>query len=580
MQVSVTASADSAAPAETIHYAPERHGTFEAFRLSEDFQTVNAQMRTDVAALVAFIGTHEPSRADHVSNQFNTFFENLDAGAFGDLVDTIYRHGLPALHEAALMVSGDSAAIGPDDKARAIMQLADGVTVCAPGVTANLAGAARDLALGAGGLREKVWKAKEQMVEQMLQGHLSGWYQRHIRHQRDQHRLLGDRESELQAFYRNNEIHFVSEIWDWMADRLGLPEKKDPLCVSMPFAGGQVPEDFKTDWLESIRDSLKPSVIAMTLAEEMLSMYQKDVQKAGMGLEGQLDPDTVRLLADVARATSERLGFPADQSLNLYSLVAIEDTGYRVRCDPAPLAVEILARMDKLGLIAGQPVDQGRWTEKPGGPVFTLFVYEELAWKVEGFVNPLQRLEWRNVDRWEAQPVILKDLHDWSEAQKEAPAIPPEGALRHVIAKTLPDVCLHEIPNAWVTENATHQALRDQLGLGLAAYASHIEPRWPAQLNRLIKECKRDDVQLPALYESYMQAPGAKVLPPIRLVMDCYDRTCHAHRLQVLKHWPSHPVIDRWLRSRMKLVEWVAFTTKRFGYLGSHKWAPIEWPTY
>lgn len=577
-----TASADALASAQAIRYSPELQGSFEQFRLSEDFQRVNAQMRADVGALTAFIDTHEPARGDYVRQQFSTFLENLNAGAFSDWGELLYCHGLPALHEATRIVSGDDRAGQMQDKVGAVMRLADGVTVCAPGVMTHLTGAARELALGAGGLREKLWNAKEQAVMQMLQLHVSNWYQDRVRQLRDELALYQPgAEAALQRFYANNEIHFVSALWNEMADRLGLPRKNDPLHVAMPFDRG-IRDEAKSIWLDSIRKSLKPSAIAMTVAEQVLTAYGQDVQQAGLPLEGLLIADWSEVLADEGRATSERLGLPASESLNLYNLVAFEGAGFRVRKDASLLAVEILARMDKLGLISGQPEIKGHWTEQAGGADYTLFVYEALAWKVEGVVNGVQGLDWTNVDRWTAHPLSLQDLREWSAAAARAgkPAIPPQGALLHVIAKTPPDECMRDIQASWVIDQASHQALRDRLGLGLAAYGAYIEHRWPAQLALLIKECQWYRVTLPTVYESYEQQQGVKTLPPLRLVLDCQDRTYADPCREVLKHWPPHEKIDE----RLKLclgssTEFWAFQAARKLYLFTHRRsAPQEWP--
>lgn len=575
-----TASVDALSSA--IRYSPELHGSFEQFRLSEDFQRANAQMRADVGALAAFIDTHEPARGDYVRQQFSTFLDNLDAGAFSDWGELLYCHGLPALHEATRIVSGDHRVDPMQDKVGAVMRLADGMTVCAPGVMTHLTGAARELALGAGGLREMLWKAKEQAVMQMLQHHVSDWYQDRVRQLRDELALYEPgAEAALQRFYANNEIHFVSALWDEMAERLGLPRKNDPLHVAMPFDRG-IREEAKSLWLDAIRERLKPSAIAMSVAEEVLRAYGQDVQQAGLPLEGLLHADRTDALADEGRATSERLGLPPSESLNLYNLVAFEGAGYRVRQDASLLAVEILAHMDKLGLISGQPEIEGHWTEQAGGADYTLFVYEALAWKVEGVVDGGQGLDWTNVDRWTAHPLSLQDLRGWSAAAAQAGkcAIVPQGALLHVIAKTPPEECMRDIPASWVTDQASHQALRDRLGLGLAAYGAYVEHRWPAQLTLLIKECQWYRVTLPTVYESYEQQQGVKTLPPLRLVLDCQDRTYADPCREVLKHWPPHEKIDERLKSCLgSTTEFWAFQAARKLYLFTHRRSvPQEWP--
>jgi len=585
-------AAVAAAPA--IRYSPDHHGSFEQFRLSEDFQRANECVRADVGALVAFIDAHEPARGDWVRQQFDIFLENLDAGAFSRLDELLYRYGLPALHEATQLVSGDSTVnctpMALQDKVQAVLRLADGVTVCAPGVTSNLASAARDLALGTGRLREKIWQAKEQAVAQQLQMRVSDWYRDRVSQLRDELALFQPgAEAALQQFHANNEIHLVNDLWNEMADQLGLPRKDDPLRVAMPF-DQSIREVEKSEWRESIRNSLKPSAIAMTIAEEMLRAYKEDVLQAGLPLKGPRDSGLEKALAATGRATSERFGLPASEALNLYNLVAFEGANYRVMKDAAPLAVEILARMDKLGLISGQPQNKGHWTEQPSGSDYTLFVYEELAWKVEGCGHALQGMAWTDAGRWSALPVILKDLRDWSEANANAsasagaPAIPPQGALRHVIGKTLPDVCLHEIPASWVTDQTTHQALRDRLGLGLSAYATYIEHRWPAQLTALVNECVRNRVTLPTLFRSYEQQPGVKVLPPRRLVLACQDLTYADPCVAVLKHWPPDADIDFRLKlclgsSAGSRLEFAGFQLARRAYLFTHRRSiPQEWP--
>ncbi|MFC4275039.1 hypothetical protein [Achromobacter aloeverae] len=576
-------AASAASAAETCYYSHDKHGTFERFRRSDDYARVNARICADFDALGAFMDTHAATRADHVRKQFNTFLKNLDSTFFDTLIEGIYGSGAQALHEAACIVEGDHVGIRPEDKIRAIERLADGITVCASGVVANLAAVARDLAHETGGLRGKIWRVKEQAVAEMLQQRTSRWFQKELNQLRDDLSLIPQVEDKLRQLYEGNEIHYVNRLWDEMADSLGLTPRNDPLRVAMPI-NKEIPAALKVKWRSSILAALKPSVIALAMADETLAAYRGDVRKSGLDLEGERDGELAAFLADIARAAGERLGLPADDALNVYGLVAFQESRYRVRDDASVLAVELLARMETLGLISGRPVRRGTWSKAPGGPVFDLLVYEDLAWKVEGGTHGANDVEWADIARHDAHPLTLADLRDWSAAQaqrKQAAAIPPQGALRHVIDKTAPDRCAREIPVEWITDTdqATHRRLRDRLGLELPAYAVYLQHRWPAQLDKLVGECEQQRVDLQELYGAYKRQPGRTVLPPLKLVLACMDLTYTDHCVGVLKHWPADAEIDRRLGRRLNVFEFAHFKLTRLAYLASHKDSvPQAWP--
>ncbi|ALM84010.1 hypothetical protein [Bordetella sp. N] len=551
------------------------------------------RMRADFDALVTFMRVHAPgashegalSRGDYARAQFDSFIVNLDGGHFGSLIENVHLAGLPALHEAALAVTGAQADAWPDDKVRAVERLADGMTSCAAGVTTNLSYVARDMTHAGAGMRGKIWQVKDQAVEAMLVSQVNEWFEDHLKFQQDMIRISDLGAADRRRQYAGSEIHHVNAFWDAIADPLGLVKKNDPLHVPMPTVDKEVSAEEIKQWQDRIAARLQPSLIALTIADEILAGYRADVQAAGIGLEGARVAASA--LADVARNASERLGLPTDDTFNLYRLVSFDEASYHVWDDSSVLALEILSRMDKLGLIVGQAVDHGHWMDPHGNQVYALLVYQDLAWKVEVPAGTgLSSLSWTDADGWEVHALDWRDLHNWSRSQSGGAAIPPQGALRHVIGKTVPVFCRHGFPAEWFTEQDSHRKLRDRLGLGLAEYAAHLEAWCPAQLNILIEECEKKRICLPELFDSYDEQTGKKVLPPVRLVLNCMDRTYYMDSKAVLMHWPSHPVIDSWLRTALRTegswvnkLEYGAFKAARRWYRLTHPTAPTEWPS-
>ncbi|OZI18528.1 hypothetical protein CAL26_12455 [Bordetella genomosp. 9] len=327
---------DAAGRRSGIRYDADRDGPHQAFRDGGQFTAYRREFLDRLEFIIDLCRQRRMPDAGAIEARFRTLYRHRFEA---DYFDT--EHELPLMDSAgkrALDGFCDTlarAAARPDRQMTAIRELSLGVVVCASGIVANLIAADRELAQSLEGLCGKLWMVKEQIVREVLRQEVD--------------RIYGSFE-----LAEENELYYVNELWNAIAGDLGLPSVEGN------------PEDadecgYDAGYIAACRAkataALAPDRIACRMAEECLSMFRGRAISDADAPYGACTAEQWSRLCDIVEDIRRDLGLTVSQ-LGLESFLQLHDDGrrYRVRDDPALIALALLKAMSADGLLADMPL--------------------------------------------------------------------------------------------------------------------------------------------------------------------------------------------------------------------------------
>jgi ankyrin repeat protein len=207
-----------------IVYELEQFGSVAEFEQSEQFGVFRSQFEAQIEHIIHFAesakGVSDADKSsvrrvftDLKNKLFYTYrgFTNF----FSDHKNILYGAGKASIDNFAQHLCQDHPRLSQEQLAAAVVELAVGLDVCAPGAASKLANAARDLELTtSGGLAMKLHQMKEALIQQTIIE-----FVRDV-HRTEPHALGGD------------QIHYVNAYSNALSERYGLQYQDDPYTQS------------------------------------------------------------------------------------------------------------------------------------------------------------------------------------------------------------------------------------------------------------------------------------------------------------------------------------------------------------
>ncbi|ARP81551.1 hypothetical protein CAL12_12535 [Bordetella genomosp. 8] len=373
--------------ASRISYEPARDGSHQAFCDGPRFAQYRGEVRRNMEYIAATCRKLKMDDAAVMDMRFRQFyerrFEQAYFAAHAEILDGAVKRSFDNI--CALLADPR---MRPENLAAAIRNLALGIGVCAPGVAGNVIEVEADLSLTLGGLRSRLWQAKNRVVRAVLQEAVTERYG-------------------TEPNFRGNQAHYVNQAWDHVADSVGLARVRDPLA---PWMGSE----FLASCRARVLAVLTPDRIASTIAQDLLSGFRSAVLEDAASSSGSCTSARTESFGAVVRGIRQELGL-VDEQLSLHAFVRLDADGerYDVLDDPSLIAVDLLKAMAGLGLLAGvpvpvpssEPVEQdGRYLER--------YHYGALvSWRLWRASAAAGAISWRDHDDVEA--IDITDLRNW-----------------------------------------------------------------------------------------------------------------------------------------------------------------------
>ncbi|ARP81549.1 hypothetical protein CAL12_12525 [Bordetella genomosp. 8] len=346
-----------------ICYDADRDGPHQAFCDGSRFMAYRREFLGRLEFIIDLCRQQRMPDADAIEARFRSLYRHRFEAGYFDV-----EHELPLMDSAgkrALDGFCDTlarAASRPDRQMTAIRELSLGVVVCASGIVANLIAADRELAQSLEGLCGKLWMVKEQIVREVLRQEVD--------------RIYGSFE-----LAEENELYYVNELWNAIAGDLGLPSVEGN------------PEDadecgYDAGYIAACRAkamvALAPDRIACRMAEECLSMFRGRAMSDADATYGACTAEQWSRLCDIVEDIRRDLGLTVSQ-LGLESFLQLHDDGrrYRVRDDPALIALALLKAMSAEGLLADMPVRLADFVAGDGRHGEVFMYGSMLGWRLQ-----------------------------------------------------------------------------------------------------------------------------------------------------------------------------------------------------
>ncbi|CAM3661445.1 hypothetical protein BOBR111200_01485 [Bordetella bronchialis] len=410
-------SAPGARAVPGTSYRPQHDGAHAEFCRGPAF----ARYRDEMLANIGFVAdrARQLGMADaaSVEGAFRLLYRRRFEEAFYDThAEYIDSAGKRALDNFCDALRGGS--LPPEKQSTAIRNLATGLSVCASGAVRNLIDADRDLSLSCGGLRARVWRAKEDIVRAVLL------------------EAVTDR-LDL-AVHIGTEIHFVNALWNHMAYALGLAAVPEPMSAAV------LDRDFLALCEDRVLAALTPDRIATRIAVDCLSEFRSRTlfDAASPMLEGEAEWWNIvhgDILRDLGLTTSE---------LGLSAFIGSDEAGlrYHVLDDPSLIALALLKAMHADRLLADAPVQVGEARESDG-ELIRLYSYGScVAWRLR------QAMQAGEVS-WEAhedvEVIRVEDLRALFQARR-GNALQPHPATLARFLRSSDATELASVPAAWL----------------------------------------------------------------------------------------------------------------------------------
>jgi hypothetical protein len=250
LQAPQSPSATLPAPEDSagISYSPERHDTIAAFEVHVEFKEFKRQFKRQLASLIAFAKRHHGNAemvthafdqlADRLFNPQNDFYDKQTAVLFGA--------GKRSLDQFSGLINNGALPLA--QRLAQVMQLAEGVQLCAEGAATSLALAANDLRLLQGG--DEIYRQKQQVAQQLI-----------LEYFRKSIFKNGQRN-----YYVGMEIHYFNALKNPLARALGLTVQEDRTATL-----DDVTPHHLDECLQYVLTHMTPARLAIQCADECLS---------------------------------------------------------------------------------------------------------------------------------------------------------------------------------------------------------------------------------------------------------------------------------------------------------------------
>ncbi|CAM3762132.1 hypothetical protein BOSP111201_24175 [Bordetella sputigena] len=450
-------AATAAAGHAGTRYDADRDGPHHAFCGGSRFADYRREVLDDLEFIIDLSRQRNMPDAAAIEERFRTFYRHRFEESYFDVdeeLPLIDSAGKRALDNFRAMLAHP--ALRPDQQVAAIRELSLGVAVCASGTTANLIAADRELALSVDGLRGRLWLVKEQIVRDVLRQQVA--------------ELYGAFEIADEC-----EIHYVNDLWNVIADGFGLQRIDGH---AQPDDAGGYDASFIASCRGQVIAALAPDRIASRIAEECLSIFRsRTVSDAGAPF-GACDAGQWRLLEETVDDIRGDLGLAASQ-LGLDAFLELHDDGrfYRVRDDPALIALALLKAMNAERLLADTPVRLADSVDGDGRRAEVFMYGSLLGWQLQRAVPTSAAAP---TSAWDAhagaEPVDLSALLGWLAGDGQAPVELAPDAPPARLHGAHPDE-LMKIPAEWLGSARALLGLLERLPAEqAAAYLGHNLP--------------------------------------------------------------------------------------------------------
>jgi hypothetical protein len=403
-------------------YLPERDGSYAEFCDSENFVRYREEMRENIDFVAARCKKLGMNDAAEIEDRFHTLYRRrFDEAYYDTHAELIDSAGKRALDNFCAMLDDERL---PAEKQRsAIRNLSQGVTVCASGTVRNLIDADRDLSLSSGGMRGKLWKAKEETVRAVLQDAVVQRYGPG----------LG---------FNVNEIHYVNAAWNHLADTLGLSRIPDWMMASY------LDDKFLALCQDMVFAALSPDKIAKKIAEDCLSDFRSRTVFDPESPSVPCDDTQTEWLTIVAGDIMRDLGL-AEGELSLHAFVQIDSDAqrYQVHDDPSLIALALLRVMNADRLLADVPEQVAEFGTEDGRCIALYSYRASLAWQLQQHTEAARAPSWDA--HQDAEVMDVAGLRAWSKARGPDAADPPAATVRQLLRSTDPEDIM-SVRAAWL----------------------------------------------------------------------------------------------------------------------------------